>query len=75
MSLTNIYSSFASLSKVDLMVGTVKVVGTESSTLEDMNGYEFIAIGTSVSVDNKAFVLNGIIQGLAPDLTESEVLV
>ena len=75
MSLTNLYTEFSGLVKSDLLIGEVLSVGTETSELEDPNGYSFIAIGTSVSIGDMAFVKAGIIQSTAPTLPASEVLV
>jgi hypothetical protein len=75
MGLTNLYTKFMALAKTDLIIGTVISIETETSTLEDQNGYSFIAIGTNVPVSENAFVQNGVIQGTAPTLPETEVFV
>ena len=67
---SNLWNRFWQILNVtDFRVGEVISSGTETSVLEDVNGYQFTAIGTGVTVGQKAFVRNGVIVGQAPTLT------
>lgn len=77
MGLTNIYTQFKKLYKTDLTVVTVTAIDAVNgvSTVQDLNGLSFLALGTSVSPGNKAYVKDGQIQGTAPSLSLFEVWV
>ena len=72
MGLTNLFVKFKRLYTTDLMVGTVLSVDAVNGTtsLTDINGLTYIALGTSVSAGNKAYVKDGQIQGQAPALIQ-----
>lgn len=77
MALTNPYVKFAKMVKIDLQIGEILSIDATNgtSTVEDPNGYTFVALGTSVSVGTNAYVKDGVIQSAAPSLSASEVLV
>jgi len=56
-------------------VGTVTAVDTASgtSTLQLRNGSQFVARGTGVAVGAKAFVIDGLIAGPAPELPQYDI--
>lgn len=74
---TNIYAQFAKLFKRDMIIATVVSVNAtnKTSTVQDFNGLTFVVLGTSVAAPNRAFIKDGIIQGQAPALTTTFVLV
>jgi len=67
--MTNIWKQFERLTEKGPMV-IVEVISHDngSSTVENTTGHQFIAIGTSVAVGDKAYVKDGEIVGTAPDL-------
>jgi hypothetical protein len=72
----NLWRAFKNLSdKSELTVAEVLSIGAETSELEDFHARKFVALGTGVAVGHKAFVKDGIIQGEAPSLPETEVFV
>ena len=73
MGLTNVYTKFKALTTTDLRVGQVVSVDTTNGVthLQDFNGLDFTALGTSVSAGNNAYVKDGIVQGTAPSIALS----
>ena len=71
----NVWKQFERLAgKSELKVGTVLGVVGNESILSDHGGNHFRAIGTSVSVGNKAYVKDGAITGSAPALPDVGVI-
>ena len=63
--------------KRKLRVGTVTAhdATTDESVLDDYGGSTFRAVGTTVAIGDKAFVIDGKVDREAPALTESTVYV
>lgn len=74
---TNIYTKFSKLFKSDVMVVTVVSVNATNKTslVQDLNGLQFVVLGTAVAAPNKAYIKDGAIQSQAPSLTTTFVLV
>ena len=72
MSTTNLYRALRELlPEPPLQVATVTSVNATAGTsaITWPGDTQQVVRGTSVSVGSKAFVLNGVIEGAAPDLT------
>jgi hypothetical protein len=71
----NVWKQFERLmGPSEFRVGEVVSVGAYESILADAGGDQFKAKGTGLSVGQKAFVKDGVIQGQAPDLTDVGIL-
>ena len=74
--MSNVYRSLINLlPKTPLMVATVQSVDVSNGTSAVVfdGGGAAVVRGTSIGVNGKCFVRNGLIEGAAPDLSLVEI--